>query len=372
MGFYTLNRAAINAGVAGFIAGAAMLASTSTVEASATRVVLPEASVALVSNFQATGTRNVFGGAGFVTEFGGSAFPALLQLEYADIHSSSAFKATYTEAWFNQTFQFDSNGTVIRPGSGVMASVLEISAEPLVDVGFTSTVYCSSFATADASVQRSGQSTIERDGYATQAFTSSLVADGLRTALVYATSDTAFSLVVDAIKTHGGAADMVGKLAISAIASTDRAQSNFLSDMVARPTHIHAGESLGVSSGYVYADPVAIIPGSAQEMVGISEVTAAGRLALLGQADLVGSGVLDAAGTRVHLGYSTLAGLSDASAQWALLIDGEAVVVCSSDMSALPYTNAEAPDPESRTMRRVAVDRVIRRPYVNRVMRRQA
>lgn len=372
MGFYTLNRAAINAGVAGFIAGAAMLASTSTVEASATRVVLPEASVALVSNAQATGTRNVLGGAGFVTEFGGSAFPALLQLEYADIQSSGALKATYTEAWASQSSQLESTGTIARPGSGVMASVLDGSAEPLVDVGFASTIYCSSFATADASVQRNGQSTTERDGYATQEIFSSFTADGLRTALPYADWAVSSSLVADAIKTHGGAADMVGKLTISVIASTDRAQSNFLSDLVANPTHIHAGESLGVSSGYVYVDPVAIIPGSAQEMVGISEVTAAGRLALLGQADLVGSGVLDAAGTRVHLGYSTLVALSDASAQWALLIDGEAVVVGSSDMTALPYTNAEAPDPESRTMRRVGVDRVMRRPFVNRVMRRQS
>lgn len=371
MGFYTLNRAAINAGVVSFVAGAAMLVSSSTVEANATRMVFPEASVVLGSNVQATGTRNVLGGAGFVTEVGVSAFPALLQLEYADIHSSSAFKATYTEAWLNHSSQFDSNGTIIRPGSGVMSSVLATAAEPLVNVGFFSTIYCTSFASADASVKRNGQSTTERDGYAIQGIISNFVADGLRTALPHAPWTVSSSLIADAIKTHGGAADMVGKLTISAIASTDRAQSNFLGDMVATPTHIHAGESLGVSGGFVYADPVVIIPGSAQEMVGVIEVTATGRLALLGQADLVGSGEMLVAGTRVHLGYSTSVALLDASAQWALLIDGEAVVVGNSGMTALPYTNAEAPDPESRTMRRVAVDRVVRRPYVNRDMRRQ-
>lgn len=372
MGFYTLNRAAINAGVAGFIAGAAMLVSSSTVEASATRVVLPEASVALVSNAQATGTRIVLAGGGFVTELHSSAFPALLQLQYANIHSSGALKATYTEAWSSQSSQLDGTSTVTRPGSGVMASVLAISAEPLVDVGFTSNILCASWATADASVKRNGQSTTERDGYATQVFTSGLVANGLRTALAYAPWSVSSSLVAEATKSHGGAADLVGKLTISAVASTDRAQSDFLSDMTAVPTHIHAGEALGVSGGSVYADPVAIIPGSAQEMAGAIEVTAAGRLALLCQADLVGSSVLVAEGTRVHLGYSTSVALSDASAQWALLIDGEAVVVASSGMTALPYTNAESPDPESRTMRRVAVDRVMRRPFVNRVMRRQA
>ena len=94
MSFYGLNRAAINAGVASFVAGAALLAASSTVEASATRIVLPEASVICSSNVAVTGVRNCWGSVGFVTEVTGSAFPALLQLQFAGIHITSGLKAT--------------------------------------------------------------------------------------------------------------------------------------------------------------------------------------------------------------------------------------------------------------------------------------
>ena len=372
MGFYTLNRVAINAGVASFIAGAALLASTSTVEASATRVVLPEASAVLTSNAQAAATRRIFGVAGFVGGLTGSAFPALLQLQSADIHSSGSFRATYTEAWANQFSQLESTGTITRPGSGVALSVLSVTAVPLADVGFASTILCTSWAAADASVKRSGQSTTERDGYARQAFSSLLVADGLRTALARSSWGAASSLIADATKTHGGAADLAGKLTITVIASTDKMQSNFLSDMTATAIHIQAGEALVESSGSCYADPIAIIPGYPQEMASLSGVSATGRLAQLAEAGIFGTGQLTAKGTRVHLGYGVSGGLLTASAEWSLLIDGEATVVAGSSMTALAYTNAEAQDPPSRTMRRITVDRVMRRPYVNRVMRRQA
>ena len=122
MSFYGLNRAAINAGVASFVAGAALLAASSTVEASGTRVVLPEASVTLNSNVVVTGVRNCLGSAGFVTEVTGSAFPALLQLQFADIHITSGLKATYTNAWAHQTSVFEADG-ITATGPAITGAV---------------------------------------------------------------------------------------------------------------------------------------------------------------------------------------------------------------------------------------------------------
>ena len=372
MSFYSLNRAAINAGVSSIIAGAALLVSTSTVEASATRVVLPESSAALVSNAQAIGTRIVLGGGGFVTALSTSAFPALLQLQSADIYSSGSLKATYTDAWASQAFQLDATATVIRPGVATCVGLLAASAVPLVDVGFASNIVGFSEATADASVTRSGQSTTERDGYANQHIYSSLVGSGLRTALQFANPIGNSSFEAVPTKIHGGEAFLSGVLNISAIASTDSAKAVFYSDMTALGIHIQAGNALSEISGDVYADPTPIRVGSAEISISNGYLLADGRLAQLSVASVVATSSCTAYSTIIKFGEAKGLGNSFGSADWMILVEGNAVITGNSSFTASALTNAEAPDPAGRTLHRPFVDREMRRPFVDRVMRRKS
>lgn len=371
MSFYSLNRAAINAGVSSVIAGAALLVSTSAVEASATRVVLPESSAALGSNAQATGTRIVLGGGGFVTALSTSAFPALLQLQSADIYSSGSLKATYTDAWASQAFQLDATATVIRPGVAACVGLLSASAVPLVDVGFASNIVGFSEATADASVKRSGQSTTERDGYAKQTIYSGLVGSGLRTALQFANPVGHSTFEVVPTKIHGGEAFLPGVLSITAIASTDSAKAVFYSDMTALGVHTQAGYALAEVSMEVSADPTPIRAGSAEISISNGFLLVDGRLAELAEAAVVATSSCVASGTIIKLGGANSLVESFGSADWIILVDGYAAIEAQSLVTASAFTNAEAPDPVGRTMYRPFVDKVMRRPFVDRVMRRK-
>ena len=371
MSFYGLNRAAINAGVASFVAGAALLAASSTVEASATRIVLPEASVICSSNVAVTGVRNCLGSAGFVTEVTGSAFPALLQLQFADIHITSSLKATYTNAWAHQTSILEADGFITRPGAGNAIGHFEASAVPLVDVGFASNLVGTSSASADASVQRNGQTTVERDGYAKQVIQSSFTAEGLKTALGYANTLGSSECSAVPIKIHGGSVEFANLFTVSVVASTDMAISEVFSAFSADSLLTQSGQAAAEFISSLVSDPTVIKPAQADEMVGLCEGWAIPRLGILAQANSVALSFSEAYGHIIKLGFAeSSAGLS-ASAQWALLIESDATIQVQSSMSALPYTNAEAADPPNRTMRRIGVDRVMRRPFVDRVMRRQ-
>ena len=372
MSFYGLNRAAINAGVASFVAGAALLAASSTVEASGTRVVLPEASVTLNSGVVVTGVRNCLGSAGFVTEVTGSAFPALLQLQFADIHITSGLKATYTNAWAHQTSVFEADGFITRPGASNATGHFEAFAVPLVDVGFASNLVVTSFASADASVQRNGQTTVERDGYAKQAIQSSFTVKGLKTALGYVNTLVSSECSVVPIKIHGGSVEFANLFTVSVVASTDMAISKAVSDFTAYSLLTQSGQANAEFISSLVSDPTVIKPAQADEMVGLCDGWAIPRLGILAQANSVALSSSEATGFIMKLGFAEATGTSFANAQWALLIEAEATIQSQSNMTALPYTNAEAADPPNRTMRRIGVDRVMRRPFVDRVMRRQA
>ena len=372
MSFYGLNRAAINAGVASFVAGAALLAATSTVEASATRVVLPEASVICNSNVAVTGVRNCFGSAGFVTEATGSAFPALLQLQFADIHITSSLKATYTNAWAHQTSILEADGFITRPGASNAIGHFEASAVPLVDVGFASNLVVTSSASADASVKRNGQTTVERDGYAKQVIQSAFTVEGLKTALGYANTSVSSECSAVPIKIHGGSVEFANLFTVSVVASTDMAISKAISVFTADSLLTQSGQAAAEFVSSLVSDPTAVRPGQADEMAAVSDAWAIPRLGILAQANSVALSSSEANGFIMKLGFAETVVTLSASAQWALLIEAEATIQSQSNMTALPYTNAEAADPPNRTMRRIGVDRVMRRPYVDRVMRRQA
>lgn len=372
MSFYGLNRAAINAGVASFVAGAALLAASSTVEASATRVVLPEASVTFNSNVAVTGVRNCFGSAGFVTEVTGTAFPALLQLQFADIHVISGLKATYTNAWAHQTSVLEADGFITRPGASNATGHFEASAVPLVDVGFASNLVVTSSASADASVQRNGQTTVERDGYANQVIQSSFTVEGLKTALGYADTLVSSECSAVPIKIHGGSVEFTNLFTVSVVASTDMAISNAVSDFTANSLLTQSGQAKAEFISFLVSDPTVVKPAQVDEMAVVSDGWAIPRLGILAQANSVALSSSGAAGFIMKLGSAESVATSFGTAQWSILVEGAAVIANQSNMTALPYTNAEAADPPNRTMRRIGVGRVMRRPFVDRVMRRQA
>ena len=372
MSFYGLNRAAINAGVASFVAGAALLAASSTVEASATRAVLPEASVICSSNVAVTGVRNCWGSVGFVTEATGSAFPALLQLQFADIHITSGLKATYTNAWAHQTSVLEADGFITRPGAGDATGHFEAFAVPLVDVGFASNLVVTSSASADASVQRNGQTTVERDGYAKQVIQSSFTVEGLKTALGYANTSVSSECYAVPIKIHGGSVEFTNLFTVSVVASTDMAISKAVSDFTADSMLTHSGQAKADFISSLVSDPTVVRPGQVDEMAAVSDGWAIPRLGVLAQANSVALSFSGAAGFITKLGSAESAVTSFGTAQWSVLVKGAAVLANQSNMTALPYTNAEAVDPPNRTMHRIGVDRVMRRPFVDRVMRRQA
>lgn len=372
MSFYGLNRAAINAGVASFVAGAALLVASSTVEASATRVVLPEASVICSSNVAVTGVRNCLGSAGFVTEVTGSAFPALLQLQFADIHITSGLKATYTNAWAHQTSVLEVDGFITRPGAGDATGHFETFAVPLVDVGFASNLIVTSSASADASVQRSGQTTVERDGYAKQVIKSSFYVNGLKTALGYAYPSVSSDCAAVPTKIHGGAVEFANLFTVSVVASTDMAISESFSTFSADGLLTQSGQAAADFVFSLVSNPTVIRPGQVDEIAVVSDGWAIPRLGVLAQANSVALSSSEADGFIMKLGFAEAVVTSSSNAQWALLVEAEATIQSQSNMTALPYTNAEAADPPNRTMRRIGVDRVMRRPFVDRVMRRQA
>lgn len=372
MSFYGLNRAAINAGVVSFVAGAALLTASSTVEAGATRIVLPEASVTFNSDVAVTGVRNCLGSAGFVTEVTGSAFPALLQLQFADIYATGGLKATYTNAWAHQTSVLEADGFITRPGASNATGHFEAFAVPLVDVGFASSLEVTSSASADASVQRNGQTTVERDGYAKQVIQSSFTVEGLKTALGYANTLVSSECSAVPIKIHGGSVEFANLFTVSVVASTDMAISKAVSDFTAHSLLTQSGQASTDFLSYTSATPTAVRPGVVNEMAGVSDTWAIPRLGILAQSNTAINSSCTASGLIVKLGFVDFLGTSVATSKGGLLVESGAQIETVSSFSALPYTNAEAPDPLNRTMRRIGVDRAMRRPFVDRVMRRQA
>lgn len=452
MSLYGFNRSALNGGVSGIVAGAALVMAASGFAAEGTRWVLPQATVTSAGAVQAdarlalrggasvtqsgaltaTGVRGVYGQAGFVTTTTGSAFPALLQLVTADIVTTSYLHATYTHAWALSQGVLSGAGIKTQNGSGVATSLWSTALSPLVIAGFASNINAESSATADASVKFNGQITWQRDGYANASTTSALTANGLKTALGYAFAQTSSNCTTDSIKTHGGAARFDAMWTTSAVASTDAAQFEATSDLTATALAIRNSEAQAVTVTVISAAPTRTTFAGQLLSVGVSGLSADARLALLaqasqgsglsatadarlamlsaasvtvgssaiasgtiyrpGQADCTGWSGSEATGLIFERGYAQIDVTSDATAdarlgllgvasadgaaslaaQWALLIESSADIAATSRLVGSPSTNAEAPDPDARTMTRPFVARDMVRPFIDRNMRRTA
>lgn len=392
MNFFGLNRAALNGSVTGLIAGAAIAIASSSSAANGTRIVLPSAVAVSSSDATAKGVRNVFGSGAFVSTASITAFPALLQLTTANIVVTSALKASYTNAYAASTGTLQADGYIIRAGGGTASAISTGMATPLVAVGYASNINVMSSATADASVKLSGQTTWQRDGYASVAAASMMVAESLRTALPTAWAGSSSSCTSEGIKMHGGAAQIHCVWTMTAVASSDSALSVASSYATAAATVTQFGSATAYAQSDASADRIVITFGLVEPSVAISSAVADGRLALLGDAEMTGLSNAFAAGRTALRGDATIGVIStttadgaihkladalsvatsDMTAAWQILRFGFADLVGSSAMTATAMTNVEAPDPPSRTVSRPFTGREVRRPYVNREMRRSA
>ena len=393
MSLYGFNRSALNGGVSGIIAGAALVIAVSGFVADGTRVVLPSAETVVVSTAQSTAVRTTYGDGDFVAVSSGTAWPALFQLQSADIVVASSLSATYTDAWRHVLGGLTGEGFITRPGAGALAGVATVSATPLVTAGFASKIIAVSTTTADASVTLNGQSTVQRDGYVQRMDVSSATtASALRTALGYAIAETSSDCIADGSKTHGGRAVMDAVWSVSAIASTDAAFIVANSALTANAVLTHYGQCLSVWEVAITAAPINTKSAEQVNFVGASVMAGDARIALLGSASITGSSGATATGTRRLMGESTVECLASISADARLALLGEAVsegvftssalgglfLLATADMpslftvTAFAVTNAESPDPVERTMYRIATDRTMYRPFTDREMRRSA
>lgn len=401
MSFYSLNRAALNAGVSGIVFGAALLVSSGALSGEATRYVLPDAafvaSTALSADGRlalqgqadaqlngtvtATGVRTTPGDGGFIASSTCTAFPALLQLQSANIVVASALRATYTDAWAISLGSVSADGFITQPGTGVSAAVSTLWADPVATVGFSSNIVVASSASADASVKLSGQSTWQRDGYAGAVRSvSTLSADALRTGTGAALMSSTSTATCSGIKTHGGAAHMDGVFSVSVIASTDAALITSYSYGVATGLVTQFGTAAYPCLWATEATPTLTTFGAA-DVTASSGGTSTARLAELGLADIAatwstsadsrtalqGAALINlasnatASATKTVFSGAVVVANSDTTAQWSVLRMAQSNIEALSFLTAVPYTNAEAPDPERRTMRRPGITRQMRR-----------
>lgn len=373
MSLYGFNRSALNGGVSGIIAGAALVIAVSGFVADGTRVVLPSAETVAASTAQSTAVRTTYGDGDFVAVSSGTAWPALFQLQSADIVVASSLSATYTDAWRHILGGLTGEGFITRPGAGALAGVATVSATPLVTAGFASKIIAVSTTTADASVTLNGQSTVQRDGYVQRMDVSSATtASALRTALGYATAETSSDCIADGSKTHGGQARMDGVFSLSAIASTDAAYAVFTSSLTANAQLTQSGESSSTVLSVITAQPTLTTFAVQVDLSGVAAVTANARTALLGLSDIVSTSEATAAGEIYKPGAAIATATSELTAQWGILISSSAGITALSTVTAFAATNAEAPDPAERTMYRIATDRTMYRPFTDREMRRAA
>ena len=371
MSLYGFNRSTLNGAVSGIITGAALVTAVSGFVVDGTRVVLPDTTVNATSTTVATSLRTAQGDGGFISTSAGTAWPALLQLQTADIVVTSQLHATPTDAWALSACSLAGEGFITQPGGGVAITLSEGIVTPLVTAGFASNIGVVSLTSADASVKRTGQSTIDRDGY-TQALAGVgvLTAYALKTAMGYANMVVTSSANTDSVKIHGGNAVIAGELIVQAVASTDSARTVITSGLTAVGLLTQHSSVEAVFTGFLEAGPTLTTYAEPVIATGQSTLTAAGRKALLGQSNLLGETTASASGTRVLLGTSTIVGATTGSALWTILVAGQASSTFSSGMTAFGFTNAEAPDPSERTMYRPFVDRTMYRPFNDRDMRR--
>lgn len=430
MAFYGFNRAALNAGVSGIIAGAALVVAVSTSAAQGLRTVNGNAPITAIATAQANGrlalqgassftvinvvsaagTKRTPGNASFIPSISLTATPALLQMQTANITVSSGLKATATNAWAVLQSQGQATGYVIKPGASTSVAVATGSAEGQVKAGFASNIEVISFAKADASVKLFGQSTWQRDGYAVAITISNTTSVSLRTAQGFSDVAVQSDAQIAGDKIHGGSAVFTCFTDIQATGAIDTANFVGFSTLWANPAVIqYSAANLGILVTFEaretlthFANTTEFVCASnatasgrlalqtSSNTVAVSNAVATGRLAVLGAmlsearlisnatgrfaqqstGSFVGLCEVTAFGVRIQECSADIVATSDGSAQWSLLIQSSGTIQATSTVTALAYTNAESLDPDARTMLRPYTNRLMARSFTDRTMRR--
>ena len=494
MSFYGLNRAALNAGVSGFIAGAAVLAASSVASAQGIRTVFPDVNVAasaVVSfgpndpryaklgaceiaagaELLASGTRVTSTTATAAVGSSVSAIAGLLQLHSANIGVTSRLLPSYTDAYIGGSTELQATVTLIQAGRASISGLVTATAEPLVDVGFAGNISVQSVVDADARIKFSGASGYWVDGYARPTATVVFSPGGVRFALPTAHSLTSSSAASTCVHQQSGRSDvevtstldalgtaeLIRVACASTVKATGLAIRGFASAiavdgvLTASPTCTQFGragaatdsvatangrtallsgatgqvESAGYASGLLgtlsgsdvqvtsalslspvrralaavsvaatssvqpdgrYAELGAAdaslvsdmqADGKLAELVAsdvfiASDAQADGRYAELGSAEVGVTSASSAKGLIFERGYADVLCISAASAIPARMIESGAFASVNSTTTAFAYTNLTAPDPDDRVVYRQFNDTTMRRPFVDREMRRTA
>jgi hypothetical protein len=315
MSMYGFNRAALNGGVSGIIAGAALALASSSFTANPTRTVYPDAAVPVVSSAQADG-RLALQAQAQVTNTGTLTANGV-RIALGDGQSVSTSNCTADgrlallgAAQPSVASSATAVSFTVHGGAVGFTSVGSVSATPAVEMGPSfAQVFASSGMTAAATALRHGacealvEAVLSAEPHVT-AYPSPIALTGYASA----TADGRLALLGAAQPTVGSSAEATG-------------------------THIQWA-AVHVAVG--------------------ASTTAVGRLAWLADATISVSSGAVASGT--------------AAAQ--ILTLGVAVAEVRSSMTANVPVDAAAPDPDTRTMTRLFVSKDTRRPFVDRDMRR--
>ncbi|WP_157778893.1 hypothetical protein [Massilia violaceinigra] len=371
MNSFGLNSAAVNGSASRVVLGAALFAAGGTLTADATRTQYGGA-VAMggLAPKHAAGVRIAMGEALFRPEFYGSAEWVLATTASAVCYSAFTARAAHTEVLCSASFVFTASGTIIRPGVATATAAFVSGADPLVTIGYAATCVSTFSLYAEAGVRRNGQSTTERDGYASGASAFTVTAAALRTAMGVAATVASFNATTDSVKIHAGAATMASALTVFAAGSSDGCRAEFTSSFSAQPTLTQPGQADFAAWLVCSVTPTVTIQGAAKPVLIEFGGVADGRLALQGACEFYSTGTLAAYSRLALQGGAILAGVGQlVPMPWAyrmaeapayftgyLLADGvricmgEATASLSFGAHAEPATNAAVAAPPNRTM----------------------
>lgn len=392
MSFYGFNSAAINGGVAFAIAGEALIKASSSFEAAGTRIRTSEATFVGMSGGSAKGIRVVMAEADFI---GGADLYAPWNLLFdvtATLAGSSGFKATPTGAHVAATSEFSAEPTQILPGAGIASGHGLLMVTPLREAAGAAVMQGMASLQADPGVKLSGQSTVQREGYATFSAVSALYAGGVRLAQGGGDFVVRSTFSADSTYVQGGMATFAARSEFLGIGTTEFA--NFIAEarLIARGTVTQFGAMQAVSSSEFTAIDTVLTQGTVLPYEGHSDFAALGRYALRSSGAFNARGALSAAGRLALQSSAAISSRSDLMidpvviipasatefvgagslyAPWIILRDGAATFIATSKLTATGRTNVEAEDPPERTMKRPFTDREMRRPFIDREMRRK-
>lgn len=392
MNFFGLNRAALNGSAVSIIAGAALVSAI--VSASADATIIKSGGTTTIApaiTVSATGTR-MAGGAALVNAQGSIA-PVQWSLVFsasANIYAGASVIATPTATYSATTSSGQASGQITRPGEALSSSSALLSITPLVTVGYAANINSSVSVQADPSVKLNGSSLWQRDGYAQTIATTALVtASPLKTALGYASAYVLSSAIADGIKTHGGAANIVGSCSIQATASIDSATAYCTSNVTANgfvtqfsdATASTVSQVLVSGTNTKQAEPLIVecftsayasgrlaITASAS-ISGLASISEDGRTAQLGECYITPTSFISASGTKILFGASPVYASSSASAVGTIIKSGASLIQPVVTVAALGETNATVRAPTTRTARTPQEIRLMKIPYENRSMK---